>query len=469
MNKSYIVSGVMFGDEGKGTLVDYLSDKYNLKENVRYNGGSQASHTVISDGITHKFSQLGSSFMNPNTRTFLSENTIVNLFNIISEAKVLSEKKHLQPEELLQRIYVSKDALIVTPYHSLINKVRELSSKNNRLGTVGTGVSEVIRLKNETGLYLTVDDLLTDSGYQKLLALFDYTSQYIKEKRKLIPDDLFTKLIDEKDLYFLTDERNREYIYRCYNNLLKSELFHIITDINEFHHPDNNIVFEGSQGVLIDKEYGIKPNTTALDTTNTYGIKLANKIASNYHTFGAISAFNSRHGFGILPTYDPYLQKNIFDENQQSSYFQGSPRYGWFDAVLARYSLKMNQTDELFMSGLDRLSNMENVKICNSYIYTGEIDDEFLKTFSFYSDNNRLIISDILNNSPHLRRYLSKCIPMYIELNGWQKDISQQDDYYSLPITCHDYVSLIELLIHHNISLVGVGPDRQQKLVRRKL
>ena len=101
MNNSYIVSGTLFGDEGKGTLVDYLASTKDIKENVRYNGGSQASHTVVNDGLTHKFSQLGSAFLNEDTRTFLSKYTVVNLFNIISESNFLSEKTKVPREEIL--------------------------------------------------------------------------------------------------------------------------------------------------------------------------------------------------------------------------------------------------------------------------------------------------------------------------------------------------------------------------------
>lgn len=468
MTKSYIVSGSLFGDEGKGTLSDYLSNKYDLKENVRYNGGSQASHTVINNGVTHKFSQLGSSFLNEEVRTYLSDNTIINPFNIITEAKNLSNKINRSPEEILSRIYVDNNSSIVTPYHSLLNKIRELSNKNYRTGSVGTGVSEVKRIKDETGIELLMSDLYDGKYIDKLLMLFDYTSDMVLTSKSKINPKLFEELISEKDLYFLTNPKNKEYLIKCYKNLIDSNLINRVSGIKEFH-KNKNTLFEGSQGFLIDYTYGIRPNTTWLDTTNLNGVKMANSIDSEVSRFGAISAMMSRHGMGLLPTRDMFVENNIYDENQSASYYQGKPRYGWFDCVLARYSLRVAPNDELFMSALDRLSVFENIKICDSYIYTGEIDEEFESTFVYYKDKNRIIIKDIKKNTPKLRKYLSLCIPYYIEMNGWNKDISNIEDINDLPKESLDYISMIEYLIKTPITLVGVGADRCQKLERRIL
>ena len=464
MKKAYIVCGSQFGDEGKGTLSDYLANKHNIHENVRYNGGSQASHTVVNNGVTHKFSQLGSSLLNNDTRTYLSSNTIVNPFNIVTEAKVLSSKLKSSHEEILNRIYIDEKAVIVTPYHSLLNKLRELSNKNNRTGSVGSGVSEVNRIKEETGIFLTIEDLYNESYKNILRQLFEYTTNYLKERRHLINDKLFNKLISIDDLYYLTDEKNKDYIINCYSNLIDSDLLNIVDSINTFH-KDGNILFEGSQGLLIDRNYGIKPNTTCMDTTNKFASKLANDLNVEVEKYGCIGAYNSRHGMGLLPTYDRTL--DIKDLNQTPSYYQGSPRYGWFDCILARYSQSILQNDYLFMSCLDNLSNYDELKICDSYIYYKDIDEEFDNTFEYYKDNNRVIIKNIKRNSDRLRYYLARCIPMYIILSGWKKDISNINDINKLPSEVHDYVSLIEFLIDTPISIIGVGPSRCQKLERR--
>ena len=466
MNKSYIVSGCFFGDEGKGTISDYLADTYNLKENVRYNGGSHASHTVIVDGVAHKFSQLGSTFLKEDSRTYLSENTIVNPFNLVTEAKVLSTKTNIPIEEILKRVFISENASIVTPYHSLINKVRELSDKNNRTGSVGTGVSEVRKVEKITGTDLKVKDLLNGDSTRKLLDLFKYTREYVlKNKDKISPEKL-KKFLDLAELESLTDLRNKFYIVDCYENLVNSNLLNVVDGINTFHQQED-LLFEGSQAVLIDRDYGIRPNTTSLDTTNHYGVKLAKDIDTEIHRIGCISSLASRHGMGLLPTYDEYLQMRIFDENQMPSYYQGVPRYGWFDAVLTRYSLMISPNDELFISAIDRLSSLDKIKICNEYLYTGSIDEEFIDAFDFYKDGNKTIIKDIRQNTDNLRKYLSRCIPMYIEMPSFKKDISDVKEYGDLPSECIKFIDLVEDLVGTKISIVGVGPNRNQKIKRK--
>lgn len=462
MNNSYIISGSLFGDEGKGTFVDYLSSTKNIKENVRYNGGSQASHTVINDGITHKFSQLGSHFLNEDSRTFLSRYTIVNLFNIIVEADYLERKINIPREELLKRVFVDSSSIITTPYHKLINELNEIENQNNRRGSVGTGVSEVMRVYEQEGVLLTLNDFTNEEYIKKLHELFNITKSLLSTSTN---KKLINKLITKEDKECLTNNKNKDYIIKCYENLLNSGLINIIEDITRFHQQED-VLFEGSQGLLIDKDYGIRPNTTLLSTSNKNGILLSNTINTTPHKIGIISSLISRHGIGVLPTYDKTLSSMISDENQKESYYQGFPRYGYFDAVLLRYSQSINNNDEYFLSSLDRLSSFKEIKICDSYIYTGEITDDFKETFDYYIDNNRTIIKNIKKNSIYLRKYLSKTIPLYIVIDGWNKNISNITNIEDLPDECHNFINLIEYLTNIKITLLSVGSNRNQKLER---
>lgn len=462
MNNSYIISGSLFGDEGKGTFVDYLSCTKNIKENVRYNGGSQASHTVINDGITHKFSQLGSHFLNEDSKTFLSRYTIVNLFNIIVEADYLERKINIPREELLKRVFVDSSSIIVTPYHKLINELNEIENQNNRRGSVGTGVSEVMRVYEKEGVLLSLNDFTNKEYIKKLHELFNITKSLLSTSTN---KKLINKLITKEDIECLTNDKNKDYIIKCYESLLNSGLINIIDGITRFHQKEN-VLFEGSQGLLIDKDYGIRPNTTLLSTSNKNGILLSNTINTTPHKIGIISSLISRHGIGVLPTYDKTLSSMISDKNQKESYYQGFPRYGYFDAILLRYSQSINNNDEYFLSSLDRLSSFKEIKICDSYIYTGEITDDFKETFDYYIDNNRTIIKNIKKNSIYLRKYLSKTIPLYIVIDGWNKNISNITNIEDLPDECHNFINLIEYLTNIKITLLSVGPNRNQKLER---
>ena len=149
------------------------------------------------------------------------------------------------------------------------------------------------------------------------------------------------------------------------------------------------------------------------------------------------------------------------------NYFQGSPRYGWFDAVLFRYSTRVNPNNYYFLSGIDRLNKFETIKICQRYKYYGEIDDEFNELFDYYFDDNTIFVHDIKKNSDNLKKYLLKCIPDYIELKGFDIDFNRINDFYDLPYSVIDYINLIEMLCNIDINIVGIGPDRSQKLERR--
>lgn len=467
MNNSFIISGTLFGDEGKGSFVDYLASENNINQNARYNGGSQASHTVTINNVVHKFSQLGSSMFIPNNKTYLSSNTVVNPFNLYTEAKVFSEASSLNINEILNRIYIDSGAIVVTPYHKLIDQIIELSEQNNRRGSVGTGVSLSRKLFDYENLGIKVKDLqnIDKEVIEKIKELRMYVKNLLDSKRHLIDDKLFS-LINPQDILYLTDDSYEDYVTNCYINIMEKGVFNIVDSISEFYTPNEDIIMEGSQALLIDKTYGIKPNTTFIDTTNKYGIELSKEINYNPVKIGASKAFASRHGFGILPTKDDELCKMINDKNQTTTYWQGKPTYGWFDSLLMRYSQKISNNDELFISSMDLLSGLKTIKICDSYLYTGTIDEEFDKTFEYVIESNKIIIIGIKENNDKLRYYLGKCVPIYTELKGWERDISKITCIDDLPNECIEFIEYIEKLIGVPVTLMGVGPSRENKIRR---
>ena len=464
MDSSYIVSGMLIGDEGKGTVTDYLANKVNAKYDVRHNGGSQAMHTVINGGAKHKFSQLGSAFMNEGVTTFLSSNTIVNPFSLINEANIYSREIKVNSNEVLKRVYMDKDALIVTPYHSLITKLNELA-RNTLQGSTGSGVSDVKRVYDKTGIKISIDDLIRmdDKAKDKMRSLHEYTTHILNSKRHLMDDEKFSKYINSEDILNLTGS-DKDFLIRCYSNLINSNLLNI-TSFKEFY-KGGNIIFEGSQGLMLDCTYGIKPNVTGCDTTNHYAYHLASEVGIKPISMGCVSVYNSRHGAGPLPTYDKKLNELIYDENQVPSYFQGVPTYGWLDLVILRYSLSINNTDEIFLTMVDRFNGIENLKICNRYKYLGNIDEKFIDTFEYYIDNNEVIITGI-KNSDHLKECLEYTIPIYDELKGYDFNRNNIKSINDLPDELFTYIDYIEKNINKKITHISYGPDRSMKLIRK--
>lgn len=465
-DETYVLSGMMYGDEGKGTFVDYVASKHNIKQNIRFNGGSQASHTVVTnDGQVHKFSQLGSGMFQEGCRTYLSDNMVVNPLNLIEEIKQFADKLKINPDNLMKRVFINKDCYVVTPYHRLINKLKELSSAYIRRGSFGTGVSEVRKVLNETGLGLQMKDL-TDKHNQdvlrtKLEALFYYTRELLMINRPFIKDNDYENLIDEAEVYYLTDLSRKNKVLECYEDLVANVNFNVISDFADFYHEDEKAVFEGSQGLLIDSNYGFRPNVASLDTTNLYAMKLL-KDHEHVNKIGLAKSFATRHGLGVFPTEDASL--NTLGEEQETTYWIGNVRFGWFDAVLMRYAQAINKVDEVYLSMMDKISVLPSIKICNSYQYTGILDEGFKNTFDYEIINHQIIVKDVKPNQNDKTTYLYQCKPIYIEVDGWDRDISNIKDVDNLPKNCLDYIALIEKLTGVNITLLSTGPSRKDKV-----
>lgn len=475
---NYILCGMQFGDEGKGTFVDYLAHKYDIEYIVKYNGGSQASHTVITpEGTIHKFSQLGSGMFSEKCHTFLSENMVISLDNLVVEMQTFCEKTEISFSELRNRINIHEDCLLVTPYHKLFNKLREFSMGTNRRGTVGTGVSEVMYIHtiSSTPMSLRVRDIYKSTCntqiYRILHNLQEFVKSFYLENKNTIlenvPENMKLDLLNEitfllgNESYIAIGSRYiREFKFAPDETSFESCVYsHLPCSLI-----NGNTVFEGSQGLLIDRTYGIKPNTTFLDTTNAYAKHIC-ESSNCVHNIGIAKAFSSRHGLGIFPTEDTELSKRISDNNQEETFWNGKIRFGWFDTVLLKYAQMINQVESLYLSSLDKLDTFEKIKICIFYLYTGIIDNKFREIFEYTVKPNGLIfISAVKKSDDNLGKYLKECCPIYLCVDGWISDISKITNTSDLPEKCMQYIRLLEVLTGIPISTVSVGPTRNNKI-----
>lgn len=472
--QSYILCGMQYGDEGKGSFVDYLTHKVNAKCVVKYNGGSQASHTVVCpNGTTHRFAQLGSGMFKDDCETYITENMVVNPQNLMREIEQFAKETSKNIGDIIPRIHIHKDCCIVTEYHKLINRMRELASGDERRGSVGTGVSEVYRLVEESDelykLYLTMDEVYSEFTTNHILTalqdLKSYAYSFYKENEDKIWSncDKHTKkdllkmmqyLFDQNAIFNVLDTQYRPLIETPNELSLKTCLY------DSYEHSIRNhnvVIWEGSQGLLIDKNYGVKPNTTYLDTTNNFALDIA-YLKDEIKKIGIIKAFCSRHGMGIFPTKDEELSEKIIDAHQDWTVWNGKPEYGWFDIVLLKYAQSINNVDELYISCLDQLSGLKEIKVCTKYKYNGIIDDEFKKIFGFYIDvgDSNVYITNILKNHTKLKEYLLRCEPIYITCPGW-------DDKKNISKIC-DYIHLLEKLICVKITVGSTGATREDKI-----
>jgi len=473
MGKIFILAGMMFGDEGKGSFVDYIAHEHNIRQIIRYNGGSQASHTVRTpDGLTHKFSQLGSGMFAADCKTCLTGNMVINPFNIIEEIKEFSSKTGISGDEILERIYIEADCYIVTPYHKLMNRLRELSKGTDRIGSVGTGVSEVrLLLRPPDPLGVQIKDLYcNDLLYKKLTDLFDHVSSYYDQNQGKISQNIPPELRDSIDeqIRFLTQKSSVDIVCGDYYQLVKDYRFKICDDLNMIIDLEDGVIFEPAQGLLLDAVYGIKPNTTQLDTTIFNALRIVDEIDHKEYDVikaGVAKAYSSRHGIGVFPTEDIELDSFISDDNQEESFWNGKIRIGWFDAVLTRYAQSINNVNELYISSIDKLDKLHTIKICNGYSYNGVIDDEFRTMFEFEESDTGVLIRDIKNTGLRISGYLAKCDPVYIDLNGWHEDTSKIRYKNDLPHDCQKYIEKVEVLTGIPVSLISVGAARNEKVL----
>lgn len=516
---NFVLCGMQFGDEGKGSFVDFLAHKYDANWVIRYNGGSQASHTVTTpDEKIHKFSQLGSGMFNEKTKTFLSQNMVINIETLFRELDVFCETSGQDVEDVLKKIYISRNCLVVTPFHVLLNRLRELSMGDNRRGSVGTGVSEVgylnwyahhgKRNKHYSFLTLSLNNIFFEDEYiirRKLRDIKLFVQVFYEAHKRDIheycPYEMLADLVKDINLLLYTEfyenlaheyyEKARALLNK--HNFMKDNLYELRPFISELientdnsHAPridreqylkDYTIIYEGSQGLLLDVKYGLRPNTTLLDTTVNHAMRIVDRIKRkhrdmvteghiNVNKVGVAKAYYTRHGKGVFPTENYKMNLTMYDANQEKTFWNGEIRFGWFDAVLFRYAQRINNVNEVYLSSLDVLEGMGPLKVCNSYQYTGFVDDEFEKLFDYYVDyRNRVIITDIKCTCKNISAYLKNVEPIYIEVEGFMNAVVEDENGKKiLSDGCKNYVRTISSVVHLPITLISYGPTRDEKL-----
>ncbi len=426
-----VVSGLVFGDEGKGTTVGALALRLGPSTVVRYNGGPQALHFgVTPDGTYHGFAQIGSGSLGDDSRTVLSSDMLVDLDRLAVEAGVLGGKVSY---DVWSRITVDPDCLLVTPMQVAAGRLREVARGAGAHGSCGLGVGETV-FDDEAGLSLRVRDLFdARAAVERLDAI-------LAAKRAAfdgIPD------IDTEDLYY----RYRQAIGRL--------TVERATDVIRRDATDRALIFEGAQGALLDRRRGFVPHVTKTDTTraNAHALLWDAGIRRAY-ALGVLRAYGHRHGAGPFVTEDESTRDRFDDPCNATNRWQGTFRVGWLDLPAVRYGIRMNAgVDGLSVTGLDRLSGLDRVRVCVAY-----------RT----PDGERL--ADIPDNIPAAERtaLVASCAPEYVELPGWNEDLSCIRNFGDLPPAARAFVRFLESDdgLGTPAAILSVGPRTDQKIFR---
>ena len=327
VRRAYIVQGLAFGDEGKGTMVDYLCRAHDAPLVVRYNGGPQGARNVVQpDGSHHAFRQFGSGMFISEVCTFLSKYVLVDPFALMKEAEALEGKgiRHAQ-----ERLFIDPECLIITPYHQYANRIRELVRGVNRHGSGGYGVGETRRDALLWGTYIQVKDILSDAP--ALGMLDDIRVHKLKQLREYWgvnreADGLLTELSSE-------DPRRIAEFYRLFAHGIQPTTWAEVTDT----YRNANVVFEGTAGTLLDETHGFAPYIMPSNTTFDNALELCDAAGLLPVRVGVLRTHFTRHGAGPFVSEDRAL---AFPDHNVRTKWQGEMRFGHFDLVAAGYAIQ---------------------------------------------------------------------------------------------------------------------------------
>lgn len=363
--RAYIIVDLGFGDAGKGLLTDFLARQRKAGLVVRYNGGAQAGHNVVTpEGHHHTFSQFGSGSFLPYVNTYLSRFMVIHPAALLVEGQVLEAKRVRDP---FSRLRISDQALVITPFHQAANRIREIARGANRHGSCGVGVGEAVedaRLRPETSVW---------AGDLARPALLRGKLEIIREQKHKQAESLCSDLPTEASLAreFGIFEKD-DVIEHWISSVARiGELGLVVSDsvLEGWLQETESVVFEGAQGVLLDEDAGFHPFTTWSQCTDRNARDLLEQFAPGSPVFriGVMRSHAVRHGPGPLPTETDSLAPAISEHNRANEW-QGKVRYGWFDAVLARYALSVTGgVDALMVTHMDTLAGRREWKFCPAY------------------------------------------------------------------------------------------------------
>jgi len=421
---SVVLVGAQWGDEGKGKITDFLARKADYV--IRYQGGSNAGHTV--EVLQEKFMLhlIPSGILYPDTWCIIGNGVVVDMEELIEEIEGL-EKRGIDTSKLK----ISLRAPIVIPYHK---KIDELEDRSSNIGTTKRGIGPTYADKiNRIGFRIC--DIFEKKTFEKRL------KSQLSYKNQIIEKIYNEKGFDYQDL--LDDLYNQAERLKTY---LADTSYIVHCAIKE----GKKVLFEGAQGALLDIDHGTYPYVTSSHPI-AGGACVGTGIGPTHinRVLGVAKAYTTRVGEGPFPT-------ELKDENgailrEKGAEFgttTGRPRRcGWLDTVVLRYATRLNGLTDLAVTKLDVLDTFPRVKICVAYRYKGRLLYEFPESLST----------------------LAECEPEYIELPGWQQDITGITSYEALPIEAKNYVQKIEEITGVKQAIIAVGPNRNQTIVSKSL
>jgi adenylosuccinate synthase len=366
--RAFVVAGLGFGDEGKGSVVDWLVRRHGATAVVRANGGPQAAHHIVdTGGRVHCASQLGAGVMVPGVRAHLARAVVVDPLAILAEDEAL---KKLGIHDAAARLSIDPRCIVVTPFHAIVNRMQEIARGASRHGSCGRGVAQA-QLDAERGAVPSVraSDLADPRALASIL-------RDVRLAKINLAEQLVDQVPGDQDLRRELDDLRRPdrapLLVEAYASFVATSGVRITDE------PDlgDAVVVEGAQGVLLDREHGFWPHVTPSRTTFAPGalfLAEAGFARDAITRVGVLRAYATRHGAGPFVTEDADLTRAIPDHHNGEHPWQGRFRIGWFDGPAARYAIAVSGgVDALVVTNVDRLEGLAEVSVCS--VYEGATD-----------------------------------------------------------------------------------------------
>lgn len=425
---SIIVVGTQWGDEGKGKIIDLLTE--DAKHIVRAQGGNNAGHTIKFGSHEFKLHLIPSGILRRHTTCYIGAGTVIDPKVLIQEMEEL-EAKGISTTE---RLWISPAAHVIFPYHCKLDKLLEEKKGERRIGTTGRGIGPCY-VDKANRLGIRMGELMEPALFPKLL----------KSVLSLKNEEL-TKLYEETafNYHSLLEE------YTSYAKKLQQYIAPVEAMIHTALEKNENILFEGAQGTFLDSTLGTYPYVTSSNTL-AGGIAVGSGVGPSQidHTLGVIKAYTTRVGNGPLPS--EIDEEELFMEHETAREIGTTTgrqrRVGWFDGILAKAAVRMNGLQSLALTKLDVLDTLETIKICTGYSINGKI----------------------LNHFPYLSEELENITPVYETLPGWLAPTTTITSFEELPEHAKSYIQRIESLCGIPISILSLGPERERTIMLHEL
>jgi adenylosuccinate synthase len=420
-----VVVGAQWGDEGKGKLIDILSEKVDIT--VRYQGGNNAGHTVIVGNKEYVFHLIPSAILRPKKTCVIGNGVVIDPKALLEEIDGL--KKRGLPMKGAQ-LKISCNAHVVMPYHRVMDQLRE-GKRSQKIGTTGRGIGPCY--SDKVGrMGIRVIDLLNPKVLKAKLA------DNLNEK-----NDIFVKVYGFKNYDF--SEIYKEYIN--FGRRLKPYICDTALYLNQAIKDKKKILFEGAQGTFLDIDFGTYPFVTSSNAT-AGGVCPGTGVPPTKikEVVAALKAYTTRVGEGPFPTeFDKAMDEKIRNKGHEFGATTGrARRCGWFDAVLGRYSVTINGATQLAIMKLDVLDELEEIEIATAYRYKGKV----------YKDYS------------HDLDVLLYAKPVYEKWPGWMSSTRNIRKYNKLPPAARRYIKRLQELLGVPIKYISVGSKRDEIIVR---